>query len=106
MIIDALLIGLGIFLAAGAQLALKLAAAGPHPLPWLGTAALTYLGAFALYFHLLRTLPLSWLSPLMVGGTTLAVVLAGLLLGETMNLQRVLGVALLLAGLWLLALGR
>ncbi|GEM_PF-4329228 len=103
---ESLLILTGILLAAGAQLALKLAAATPHPVPWLGTAALAYLVAFALYFHLLRTLPLSWLSPLMVGGTTLAVVLAGLTLGETMNLPRALGVALLLAGLWLLALGR
>ncbi len=100
----ALLVAIG--LAAFAQVALKLAAGGPPGLPWLGAAALAYLGAFGLYLHLLRSADLSWLSPLMVGGVTALTVGAGIALGEPFSPTRLLGIALILVGLAVLAQGR
>lgn len=95
----------GIVLAGGAQAALKQAAAHGPALPWAVAAGLAYLGAFAVYFRLLRHLDLAWLSPVMVGGVTLLAALAGHLMGEPLGATRLAGIALVLAGLGLLAAG-
>lgn len=70
------------------------------PLLW-GAAAL-YVGAFALYVYLLSVFDLTVVSPLMIGGVTLLVFMAGFALGESVTLGRLAGAALVVAGIALI----
>ena len=82
-----------------AQLAIKLAGGNFNPLP-LAAALLCYGLSFFLTFKIYAVNPLSLAAPLMAGLTFLLTPLAAvLLLGESLGTARVLGIALILAGI-------
>lgn len=104
-----LLVFLAIVCNAGAQIAIKLGAHSElrwhtvFSLPILGGLAL-YALAFVLTIRIYAAYPLSLISPLMAGAIFLLISLASVvLLHESMNLQKALGMAAIVLGVWLLA---
>ncbi len=101
-----ILIVIGVIASALAQLFLKKGAqAGLSSIAgigWGGASGISYVVAFGIYAILLRTIPISRLSPLMTISVMLIVVVVGLLLGETLTLRLVLGVIFGICSIYLL----
>ena len=93
-----LLMAAGVLCSAAAQVLLKRAGnASPPELRWflwIGASATTYLGAFVLYAAILRQFPLSRAAPAMTVAVMCVVVGAGALLGESLSVRHLVGLAL------------
>ena len=102
-----MLVLLGIASSSAAQLLLKKAGqVGLRTLEgsfWIGVSGLNYLLAFVLYAILLKTIPISRLSPLMTVAVMLTVVAGGVLWGEVLTMRLAIGIALGLVAIVFLA---
>jgi multidrug transporter EmrE-like cation transporter len=104
-----LLVVLAIVCNVGAQVALKLGA--NHELRWHTLFSIPVLSGLALYavafvlsIRIYAAYPLSLISPLMAAAIFLLVSLASVLLfNESMTLQKMLGMSVIVLGIWLLA---
>ena len=68
---------------------------------WAGMGL--YVIAFGLYVYLLSLYELTVISPVMIGGVSLVVFLAGVGLGEAVTLPRLAGAALVVVGVALIS---
>lgn len=105
--INLLAIPLGILLSAGAQLLLKKGGhygfKDYHFLIYFCLAGTAYGLAFGVYSYLLRSFPLSRISPIMTLGTMIVVILSGVFLfKEQISLQNGIGIVLGIVALTLL----
>jgi drug/metabolite transporter (DMT)-like permease len=95
---SALLVAAGVLTSAGAQLLIKRAAAhallSPAWIAWMGASAASYAASFALYSVVLRRFSVSVIGPVMTVAVMCTVVLAGLLMGETLAPRQWAGLAL------------
>lgn len=105
---------LGILFNGGASVALKVGMSKPHESMmdlaanvWLWSGMVLYVLAFGIYAKALQMLPLNLAHPVMTGGAIVTVSLASWLwLSEAWSLPRVAGVGLMLAGMFLLSMGK
>jgi len=74
----------------------------PQYLPWIALKSMVLFGAWMLSFIAVKKLPLSLYGVLDLSRVLFATLLAVVVLGETMNLQQIIGLVLVCAGLLLL----
>jgi len=96
----------GILFSAGAQLLIKKSAAfDVLSMPWIlwmGAGLASYGVSFVLYSLILKSLPVSRVSPVMAIGVMIVVIFGGLFWGETIHLRQLAGILLGLAAILLL----
>jgi drug/metabolite transporter (DMT)-like permease len=106
-------IGIGALLVTASELLLKLGATSARDVGWFGVGALasawtwagiaTYLLSFGSWLYVLRKLPLSVAVSLMSMTYVLVPLSAWLLLHESISMQRLVGIVLVLCGTVLVA---
>jgi len=105
---------LGILFNGGASVALKIGMSKPNESvmdlaqnAWVWSGMGLYVLAFGIYAKALQMLPLNLAHPVMTTGAIVAVSVASWLwLGEAWSLPRVAGIGLMVAGMFLLSMGK
>jgi len=104
-----ILVALGILTSALAQVLLKVSAnrSGEGIIhtylnPYIIGGIFSYGVSFLLYVYILKKFPLSSISPIMVGGTTVIIVIAAYLMGESINFYKLIGIFSIILGIWII----
>lgn len=103
-----ILVILGILTSALAQILLKISANRSDSIidtyinPYIVGGILSYGISFLLYVYILKKFPLSSISPVMVGGTTVIIVIAAYIMGEGITYYKLFGIFLIIFGIWIL----
>lgn len=88
----------GVLTSAAAQLLIKRAAAhallSPAWIAWMSASGVSYAASFVLYSVVLRRFSISVISPVMTVSVMCTVVLAGVLMGETLGVRQWAGLVL------------
>lgn len=96
--ISYLLVVLGIFLSAAAQVVLKISAVSEvKDLRWfilLCSSILFYGFAFLIYAIVLKYFPISKVAPIMTIGTVVLVTISGVIIGESLAMGQIVGLIL------------
>lgn len=89
---------IGVLTSAGAQLLIKRASAhallSPGWIGWMAASGLSYAASFVVYSLVLRRFPISVIGPVMTIAVMCTVVLAGVMMGETLGLRQYAGILL------------
>lgn len=91
-----------LFKRGGLELQLQGTWQSPRVLAWVSVAGLIYGVATLLWIHLLRYVPLSQAYPLMALSFVIVPVVSHLLFNETLHVQQMVGMCLILFGIFLM----
>ncbi|MCK5249985.1 MAG: EamA family transporter [Spirochaetaceae bacterium] len=101
-----IMVPFGILFSAGAQLLIKKSAVFDFLTPpwilWIGAGLVSYGVSFVLYSFILKSLPISRVSPVMAVGVMIVVVLGGMFWGETLHFRQIAGILMGIGAILLL----